>query len=224
MRTFFLYFILARILGNPLIAILVIALIYLAIDRRFIGLMPDLTRPLRRGAKLSALRRALGVNPADASAHLELGTLLAEKGRVESALPHLETAAKRLDNSQAHFQLGLAYCKVGREEEGKGHLERALALNPKVGYGEPYLYLAAYELKRTGSVDDLAGLEEALSRYGSTEVTYRLGRLFEAAGQHAKAKEMYQAALEAYHSSPRFLRKKHRREAAAAWLRSRFKP
>lgn len=218
MRTFFLFYILSA-LTNPLVAILVLLIIYLFVDRQFIGLLPDVFRPIRRQARLRSLQRTLNVNPADADAHFELGSILVEQRKWRQALPHLETAVDRLKNSQAHFLYGVALFRSGHEDEGKRHLEKALELNPKVGYGEPYLYLAEYALKRQQDVDAIPGFAEALELYSSTDVSYRLGRLFEQAGDIERARKMYQEASASYRQSPGFLRRRHRRSALNAWVR-----
>lgn len=218
LRTFFLFYILSA-LSNPLIAILIILVIYLLVDRQFIGLLPDVFRPIRRRAKQRALRRTLAINPADADSHFELGSILVEERKWRQALPHLEIAVERLKNSQAHFQYGVALFRSGQEDEGKHHLEKALELNPKVGYGEPYLYLAEYALKRKQDVDAIPGFTEALELYSSTDVSYRLGRLFEQAGDIERARKMYQEASASYRGSPKFLRRRHRRSALNAWIR-----
>lgn len=196
-----------------------IVVIYLLIDRRFIGLLPDVFRPFRRGARARSLQRALDVNPADATAHFELGSLFVEQRKWQQALPHLETAVTRLKNSQAHYQFGVALFRSGQEDEGKVQLEKALELNPKVGYGEPYLYLVEYALKRQQDVDAIPGLAEALELYSSVDVSYRLGRLFEQSGAVQHARRLYKEALASYRESPKFLRRQHRRSALNARVR-----
>ena len=122
---------------------------------RFVGLLPDLSKPFRQAGAVRRLKQTLELNPYDANAHLELGTILAEKRRWAQAAEHLELAAKRLDNSQSYYGLGTAYFHLGRLDEGKEALQKALQMNPKVGYGEPYVYLAEYQLKKGGSLDEL---------------------------------------------------------------------
>lgn len=219
MRGIFQFYLLSRLLGNPFAALLVLAVIYLVIDRRFIGLVPDFLKPFKQASSIRALKQSLEVNPSDANSHLELGTVLSEKGRWQQGLPHLEIAAKRLENSQSFYRLGTAYFALGRLNEGKEALERALEMNPRVGYGEPYVYLAEYQLRNNGRIDDVPGLQEALAQYGSVEVRYRLGRLYEQAGEPSRAREMYREALETHRSNPPFLRRKQRRTALKAWFR-----
>lgn len=220
MRGLFGFYFLTRIFGNPLVALLVIVFIYILIDRRFVGLLPDVFKPFRTAGSIRRLRQALEINPSDSNAHLELGMLLSEKGRWEQAVGHLERAAARLDNSQSLYGLGAAYFRVGRIEDGKAALEKALEMNPKVAYGEPYLYLAEYQLKNGGRIDDVPGLTEALAQFGSVEVLYHLGRLYEQAGETKEARVRYREALETHRANPAFLRRKQRRTALRAWFRA----
>lgn len=222
MRGLFGFFLLSRLFGNPVVAILVLLVIYFIVDRRFVGLLPDVFKPLRRAGQVRHIRESLQINPADANAHLELGMLLSEKRQWERAVPHLERAAERLENSQSFFHLGAAYFGIGQLDEGKVALEKALELNPRVGYGEPYVYLAEYQLRNKRDIADIDGLEEALSQYGSVDVCYRLGRLYEEAGEHERAKAMFQESLATYKVNPPFLRRQQRRVAISAWIRLRL--
>src|SRR5690625_4385736 len=99
------------------------------------------------------------------------------------------------------------------------HLEKALELKPKVGYGEPHLYLAEYALKRQQDIDAIPGFAETMARYGSVDVSYRLGRLFARSAAIEQARQHYQEALANYRESPKFLRRQHRRSALNAWVR-----
>lgn len=222
MRGLFGFLILQRLFGNPFIALFVLLVLYSLIDMRFVGLLPDLSKPFRQAGAVRRLKQTLELNPHDANAHLELGTILAEKRRWAQAAEHLELAAKRLDNSQSYYRLGTAYFHLGRLDEGKEALQKALQMNPKVGYGEPYVYLAEYQLKKGGSLDELEGLDEALAQYGSVDVLYRIGRLYEEAGDRDRARNMYEEALETYKGYPGFLRKQQRRTALKAWFKARL--
>ncbi len=101
MRGLFGFLILQRLFGNPFIALFVLLVLYSLIDMRFVGLLPDLSKPFRQAGAVRRLKQTLELNPYDANAHLELGTILAEKRRWDQAAEHLELAAKRLDNSQS---------------------------------------------------------------------------------------------------------------------------
>jgi tetratricopeptide (TPR) repeat protein len=210
------------LLRNPISGIIVILLLYLIMDRRFIGLIPDVFRPLRINRQKKNLIKELSLNPVNAAAQFELGSLLVGNKQYEKALPYLQKATEKLDNSQSHFMLGIALFRLGKQDDGREELLKALEMNPKVGYGEPYLYLAEYALTHKEDVSTVPGLKEALRQYGSAEVNYKLGRLFEKAGHKSEAVNCYDEAIAAYKQSPPFLRRQHRRYGLGAMLRRKL--
>lgn len=67
----------------------------------------------------------------DADVAYNLGTLLAQAGRFDEAIPALERATRaRGDFSRSWFNLGLAYSKVGRSADALPALARAAELEP----------------------------------------------------------------------------------------------
>ena len=76
---------------------------------------------------------ALRVFPeGSARIHSELGRVLAEDGRTDEALPHLEAAlALEPTRPEAHSHLGFALLKAGRVSEALPHFRRALELSPE---------------------------------------------------------------------------------------------
>jgi tetratricopeptide (TPR) repeat protein len=210
---------LSHLFGSPLPILVVLAVIaYLLIDRRFVGLLPDYTRPFRHGRRITRLAQEIKFNPANATAQLELGTLYLERGDVRHALPMLEKARERMeDSARVLFLLGATYRRLDREGEAKEALTQAVALNPKIGYGEPYFHLLAIALRGKVRVDGTtAELKERIMTYGSPEVYYRAGRVLLAGGDRDGAKDMFQEAIENYRAAPKGFRRIHRRWAAAA--------
>ena len=210
---------------NPFLVLLFLALAYLLIDRRYIGLLPDLTRPFRHRRHMARLAEIIRLNPADAGSQLELGALHLERGEVRQALPLLEQALLRMeDSARVHSLLGIAYHRLDRLPEARQALERAVALNPKVGYGTPYLHLLTLHLRdqpRDETV--LSEIQARILTYGSPEVFYRAGRALLTGGDRTGARVMFQEAIENYQASPKGFRRAHRRWALAsrAMLRMR---
>jgi hypothetical protein len=81
--------------------------------------------------------------------HSELGRVLAEDGRVDEALPHLEAAlALEPMRPEAHGHLGFALLNAGRAREALPHFRRALELwpeNPLIRHNLAMALLAAGE-------------------------------------------------------------------------------
>jgi tetratricopeptide (TPR) repeat protein len=204
--------------GNPLLALAILAAIYLYADRRYIGLLPDFTRPFKRRRHMARLAATIRANPADANAQLELGAFYLESNAAARALPLLEKARERNpDSARLHFLLGAAYRRLGRKAEAREALEKAVILNPKVAYGEPYYHLLAIGLYDQPL--DEGALTEFRARilsHGSPETFYRAGRALLSAGKHAEAREIFQEAVDNYRASPKGFRRTHRRWAAAS--------
>jgi len=93
---------------------------------------------------------ALRVFPeGSARIHSEIGRVLAEDGRTDEALPHLEAAlALEPTRPEAHSHLGFALLKAGRVSEALPHFRRALELwpeNPRIRHNLAMALLAAGE-------------------------------------------------------------------------------
>lgn len=83
-------------------------------------------------AAMAAYGRALALDPAHPDAHLNLGRLLHERGRIEEAEGHYRAAlAARPDEPTAAYNLGTALQDHGRLEEAAAAYETALAADPR---------------------------------------------------------------------------------------------
>jgi hypothetical protein len=216
-----LFALLVYITGNPFIALIVLLIILYALDRRFLGLTPSFLRPLRLNRKLQQLRRHLQASPHDTSSKVELARVLIEKKRFVEAEKLLAEVLPIMDQSaDVHFELGLCKLKLGDMAQGQRLMQKALELNPRVRYGEPYLRLA----------EALASIrpEEAVScikqfrdlHSSSCEAYYRLGQLNESIGRKAESKAAYQEVRDVYRSLPGYSRRQQRRWAILAWWKT----
>lgn len=221
MSKLFLFFFLSYLLGNPIIAFIVILVLIYVVDRRFIGISPSLTKPFHRNRRIQALKREIELNPHHIRNKQDLGHLYLEKNQFRKALPFLTAAAEKMDDSaEVFYDLGVALIGLGQVDEGLSRIDRALELNPRVGYGDPYLFLARFHQSQ-GNQEKAASM---LTRFhevnaSSSESYYRLGELYRAAGEQSRAREAYNEAIANYRISPRFKRKRDRRWAILAWWR-----
>lgn len=79
---------------------------------------------------VDAYRHALELDPELSEAHVNLGRLLHESGKVETALSHYQAALEASsDNVTAAFNLGVALEDAGRDEEALVAYERAIAID-----------------------------------------------------------------------------------------------
>jgi tetratricopeptide (TPR) repeat protein len=224
LRNLIIFSILTMLFGNPLIAILIIIAFYVAIDIRYFGITRRLIGLVRDETTISDLKQQVALNPSNATALKDLGRLCVRKKRYQTARHYLEQAILRLEDSdEANYFLGLADLKTGRKEEGLARIQKALALNPRLLYGEPYLRLGEFYLdqdKRAEALDMLNHFKEIHS--SSSEGFYQLGRLYMKLGDQKKAHEMFQRSYEVFKMSPWYKKKIDRPWAWKAWLKMKM--
>lgn len=208
---YYLLYLLLRLLFNPLGALLLVIIIYIAIDRRFIGILPDIAAPYRKWRRLSALRGLTKANCLQADALYELGVLLVEKGETRQGLESLQRAESLMpDHPEIHYYLGRAFLSEGSLEEARISLEKALEINPKVKYGAPYVYLLEYAARKGDDDSRLQQYLEKVEEYGSPEFCYKAGLILKRYGHKELARDMFSKAVVDLNNYPAFYRKKHR--------------
>jgi len=124
-----------------------------------------------------------------------LGNELLRQGRLQEAIPHLETAI-RLNPAyaDAFLNLGDALSEAGRPEEARRHLEQALSLRPNDPGAHHSLGLVLYRLGR--QQESIAHLEAAVRlRPDLVEALSNLGNVLYYSGRYEEAEARYQQAL-----------------------------
>lgn len=220
MGKFLLFVLLWRILGNPFLAVLVLLAVFYMLDRRFIGITPSILKPFKRSRRLSALRRELELRPHDTRSKLEAARLYLEKKRYREAHDYLEQVLPVMDDSaEVMVELGLCKLKLGALEEGEALILAGLARNPRVHYGDPYLWLS--EAHSAGAPEkSLRYLEELRGVHSSScEAFYRMGQLYELLGRKTEARSAYEEAGRIYRGLPKYKRKSERKWALLSRLK-----
>jgi tetratricopeptide (TPR) repeat protein len=216
----FIFILLWRLTGSPILAILVLLVVLYFIDRRFIGLIPSLSRPFKRNRRLKQIKFELMSHPHNTTGKLEAAWLLIEKKRYKEALVYLDGVHRILDDSaEACYASGLSHLKLGHLEQGEKWVLQSLSINPRVRYGEPYLRLgeALAVVQPKKALLYLQQFREVHS--SSCEAFYRLGQLYERMGSKAEARLIYQETLDIYHGLPKYKRRTERRWAIKAWFK-----
>ncbi|NGQ95130.1 tetratricopeptide repeat protein [Brevibacillus sp. SYP-B805] len=205
------------ITGNPFLALFLLLVILYFLDMRYVRLLPDLFRPLRLNSRLAKLRQQLRVNPHDTSAKWEAARILMEQRRYPEALAYLEEIRSVVDDSAEFLcEYGICLLKTGEKEIGEEWIRKALSLNPRVKYGEPYLHLAE-AFAREDVSKALAYLQELKGLHSSSaEVCYRLGQLYQRLGQKEEAHAAYREAIDVYKGLPAYKKRTERRWALLA--------
>lgn len=95
----------------------------------------------KKGEAIDAYERALLVDPDNADALINCGTLYYERGNLAKASDYFQRAlAMDQENALAHFNLGSVLEEVGELEEARRHLRQAVRLNPH--YSDAHYNLA----------------------------------------------------------------------------------
>lgn len=211
------FFLLTWLTGSPIIALIVLLIVFYALERRFIGLTPSIFKPIQRARRLTRLRQELRMNPHQTSAKLDMARLLMERNQYREAAELLEQIRAVMDDSaDVRAELGICKLKLGYLEEGEQLLLEAVELNPRVKYGEPYLRLAeAWADREPGKA--IRYLETFGSvNSSSCEAYYRLGQLYTRLGQKEEARRAFRETVELYRGLPKYRRRFERRWAMLA--------
>lgn len=219
MNKFFIFILLSYLTGNPLLVLVIMLLAIFLLERRFVGILPDVFEPWRRTKRIGQLKRDIAINPANAESHLELGESYFRQGKYEAAMSLLESATGKMEGHPLfHFYLGASYYECGRIDNAKEELEKAIQANPKVSLGEPYVYLVKIYLEEGQPGEKIDHLFDQLLSYGSPRVFYQAGRSFLSGGDRERARRLFRETLESYEACRGSLRRKYRRWAYLAKL------
>ncbi|MFQ5883374.1 MAG: tetratricopeptide repeat protein [Candidatus Methylomirabilales bacterium] len=212
MNRLFLFFLLSWFLQNPILALLIVAALSLPGYLYASGWMFRLLRHFRHWQEIQRLRETVAVNPHNVAAQTDLGRELAMTGRPQEALEHLRAAEPRsTDSAETLYFLGYSLLKCGDWEQGSHYVERALEIDPKFRYGEPYLCLGDYHFERRQFAEALPYYETFRSIHtSSAEGLYKLGRCYQELDRSAEAREALTAAVEAFQTAPRYKRREDR--------------
>jgi tetratricopeptide (TPR) repeat protein len=116
------------------------------------------------GEALTAYRRALELDPEHPDAHLNLGRLLHEEGRLGEAEAHYRAAAAA-EGARAYYNLGVVLEDQGREAEAIAAYQRALGLDQSLATAH-FNLSRLYESRgnEAGALSHLAAYRRLLGR------------------------------------------------------------
>lgn len=165
-------------------------------SRGYCGLVEACLQDNDLDEALNVARRAVAVDPRDATSQFYLGTalLLQDRSRASEAIAPLQKALQSNGDWIACLQnLGVAYARSGSMEKAIGYLERARSLQPdspgiRLGLGHAYL-----EVHRPASARK--ELAEALKRRNDPYAHLGLARAWAASDSLDLARRHLSAAL-----------------------------
>lgn len=220
MIKFILFPLLWFITGNFFVSLVIVLIVFYVIDRRFVGILPNVWRPFQLMRRASRAQSELQANPHYTSMKLELARIYMEQKKYKRAMPLLEDIQEVMpDSAEVHAELGLCHLKQGHLDLGESLMKQALELNPRVKFGDPYLRLAeALAAKQPGrAIDYIEQFKQSHS--SSCEAYYRLGLIYGQLNKSSEAKQAFREVLDVYRYLPRYSRKQQRRWAWKARLK-----
>jgi tetratricopeptide (TPR) repeat protein len=218
LRTFFLFYLLSYLLRNPLLALIIVAVVFYLAESRYSGRYFNPASFFDRQSTIRELRRTVDANDHNVAAHNDLGRLLADAGEFEEGLEHMEKAIARMEESpETNFYYGLCLLRTGRHDEGIARIRKALEINPRFGYGHPQLVIAERALE-SGDLDDaLRWAREGVTlNTSSVQGWVVVGKIERRLGNREAAREAFQSAKLAFADLPHYLRLANRKWYAQA--------
>ena len=218
MSKFILFYILYWLTGNPLLALLVIVVIILTVDRAYLSFIPDPFRALRASSRIGELRKIVSMNPYDGRSRKELGVLLVERGDFRKAAECFRgVETKMADDPEFNYYYGLAESRSGDIAGGRELVDKALSASPGLKYGEPYLTMAEVYIDCRDYRSALPLLERFVEIHSSSSRGfYRLGLVKMKLGMKDEGVEYLRKSIKAFKSAPLFKRRVDRKWALKA--------
>jgi Flp pilus assembly protein TadD/uncharacterized membrane protein YidH (DUF202 family) len=188
----------STVLGSPFLLIMLFLL--------FRGFFSDFLGQHRAKAAFKRNLEIATLNPADASAHYNLGLIHQQRGELDEARQRFERAVQ-IDPEEidAHYQLG----RIARQQKRYGdaikHFEPVVLNDPTHSQHEIWREVAATYV----AAEQFADARDALERYlehrpSDPEGLYLMGRAHAGLGHRREATNLMQACIEAVKTAPAY--------------------
>jgi tetratricopeptide (TPR) repeat protein len=204
------------LLTSPFLLLLVILLL-----RNFFG---DMMTAQRSREEFKQNLEAATLNPADASAHYNLGLIYQQRGQYEEAKASFRRAIEiDPDEMDAHYELGRIAREEGKLADAITHFDPVVRSNPDHSQSEIWREIGRAYFQAGQYEDALAAFERFLEKRPSdAEGHYRYGLTLHGLGRTDEAAQEMRACIEAVKTSPAFKYRteKHWMNEAQAFLRS----
>ncbi len=149
---------------------------------------------------------AATLNPADASAHYNLGLIQQQRGELDEARERFERAVQIDDDEiDAHYQLGRIARQQKRLADAVRHFEQVVAHDRTHAQHEIWREVGATYIAAGQFEDARDALEQFLeSRPSDPEALYLMGRAHAGLGHQREAASSMQACIEAVKTAPAY--------------------
>ena len=185
-------------LASPIILILIFFLLR--------GYISEASRAHRARVSFKQNLEASTLNPADASAHYNLGLIHQQRNELDDARKRFERAVE-IDNDEldSHYQLGRIARQQNRFADAIKHFEPVVANDPTHAQHEVWREIGATYLAAGQYEDALNAFERFLDhRQSDPEGLYLMGRTHAELGHKREATESMQACIDAVETSPAY--------------------
>jgi tetratricopeptide (TPR) repeat protein len=208
--------ILGTILASPFLLIVIFLLLR--------GFISDATRTHRARESFKQNLEAATLNPADSSAHYNLGLIHQQRGELDAARERFERAVQ-IDQEEvdAHYQLGRIARQQQRLADAIRHFEQVVARDRNHAQQEVWREIGATYVAAGQFADAVNALDSFLERRPSDpEALYLMGRAHAGLGHRREATSSMQACIEAVKTAPAYKYRAEKRwlNEAQQFLRS----
>jgi len=207
---------LSFILTSPFLLIL-----FILVLRNLFGEMVS-TQRAREDFKRNL--EAATLNPADASAHYNLGLIYQQRGQREEAKSSFQRAVEiDPDETDAHYQLGRIAREEGRLAEAINHFDAAVSRNAEHSQSEVWREIGWTYFQARQYEDARTAFERFIEKRPSdAEGRYRYGLTLHELGREEDAAAEMRACIEAVRTSPayKYRTEKHWASEAQSFLRT----
>jgi hypothetical protein len=204
------------ILTSPFLLILVILLL-----RNLLG---DMVSAQRGRENFKRNLEAATLNPADASAHYNLGLIYQQRRQYEEAKTSFARAIEiDAEETDAHYQLGRIAREESRLADAINHFDAVVSRNPEHSLSEVWREIGNAYFEAGQYEDARAAFERFIDKRPSdAEGRYRYGLTLHRLGRYDDAANEMKACIEAVRTSPayKYRAEKHWASEAQSFLRS----
>jgi len=187
-----------RILASPFLLLMLFFLLR--------GYFSEISRNQRARASFKQNLEASTLNPADSSAHYNLGLIHQQRGEFEAARERFERAIQiDADEIDAHYQLGRIARQQKRFADAIKHFEQVVARDQSHSQYEIWREVGATYLAAGQFEDARTALERFLDhRESDPEGLYLMGRAHAGLGHRSEAASLMEACINAVKSAPAY--------------------
>lgn len=194
---------------------LLLAVVVFFVLQRF---LPDPWVWLKTMGRMSSLGREIAANPANATARRDLARIYLEQMRPGAAITLLDEAEKRFpDDAELLFLGGAARVRKRRYEEALPKLVRAVEIDSRVRFGEPFL-IAGDALRQLGRDEEALDAYQRYAELSSSSIEghVKVASVQRALGNSTEARTALEEALATWRQIPGYSRRKQ----LGWWLRA----